>query len=174
MARTKTARRRANPAPLIIAALGIVLIVGALLALVGGGGGADDSTTITMLDGGTVKLADYRGQTVLVNFWASWCPPCRAEMPVLDAYYQEHAADGLMLVAVNSGEPPATAGSFIAQSGFTFPVGVDPDGDLSTAYQVTGLPVTLVIDPDGQIAYRHSGMIDRATLDARVTPLLDD
>jgi thiol-disulfide isomerase/thioredoxin len=172
MARNTTHRRRANPAPLVLAGMGGVLILVALIALVGGSAGAD-STAIPLLDGGTVDLADYQGQTVMINFWASWCPPCRAEMPLLDAYYHEHADDGLVFVAVNSGETPATAGAFIAQSGFTFPVGLDPDGDLSTAYQITGLPVTLVIGPDGGIAYRHSGMIDRATLDAHVTPLLD-
>lgn len=172
--RSRAARRRrsSNRLPLILGAAGVVLIAIAVALALSERGPASDPTAITLLDGETVHIEDYAGQTVLVNFWATWCPPCRAEMPELDAYYQEHRDQGFTLLAVNSAEPAATAQGFIEQAGFSFPVGVDPDGRTSAAYGINGLPVSIVYGPDGQVAYRHVGMITRDVLEAEVTPLL--
>lgn len=133
---------------------------------------AADSVDIPLLEGGSVDLAEFEGQVVALNFWATWCPPCRAEMPELNAYYQEYQADGFVLLAINSGEPAATARAFIDQTGYVFPVGVDEDGQLTDEFGVVGLPTTIVIGADGEIVYRHSGLINRAVLDAEITPLL--
>jgi thiol-disulfide isomerase/thioredoxin len=150
----------------------MLLVAALVVILVGAGPASADPEAIPMLDGSAVRLADYQGQTVVLNFWASWCPPCRAEMPTLDAYYQAHRDEGLVLLAINSGETAETARSFIAQTGFTFPVGLDTDYDLSNQFGVDGLPVTIVLNPDGQIVYRHSGMITQEVLEETITPLL--
>jgi thiol-disulfide isomerase/thioredoxin len=150
------------------------LLVIFVIIILSGGGQSDqpEEAEITLLDGETVSLSDYRGQVVLINFWATWCPPCRAEMPTLDAYYREHRDNGLVLLAINAGETPAAARTFIDANGFTFPVGLDRDSSLSRQFGASGLPLTLVLDADGVVQYRHSGMITREALDEQVTPLL--
>ena len=169
------ARMRKNSAPLIIILIGAGLLITALVILLASGGGKEPNpNAILLLNGGTTEVADYQGQVLIVNFWASWCPPCRAEMPEIQAYYNQYRDDGLALLMVNSGETEATARSFIQQTGFTFPVGLDPTNRISDNYGINALPVTLVYDRDGEIVYRHSGMISRAVLDAQVTPLLAD
>ena len=131
-----------------------------------------EEVDITLLDGETINLADYRGQVVVLNFWATWCPPCRAEMPELDIYYREHQADGLVMLAINSGEAPAAARTFFDDFGFVIPVGLDHDGSISDQFGVTGLPVTVVLNTDGTVHYRHTGLITRDVLDTNITPLL--
>lgn len=170
----KKYRVRKSSLPLIIVFAGAALLVAALMISLVAGGGQQKANpnAITLLDGGSVEIADYEGQVLLVNFWASWCPPCRAEMPELQAYYDQYQDDGLALIMINSGEPESTARSFIQQSGFTFPVGIDPTNRISDNYGINALPITLVYDQDGEIVYRHSGLISRAVLDAQVTPLL--
>ncbi len=158
--------------PLGLVSLGGVLIIVALLIAVTADGGTRQSLEIALLDGTSVNLADYRGHVVLLNFWATWCPPCRAEMPELNAYYQEHRNEGFVLIAINAGESAETVRSFIAANGFSFGVGLDLDGALSDELGITGLPVSIVYDSTGQVQYRHSGLITREVLDARVTPLL--
>ncbi len=174
MSQSRSRRRPQNIPLLIVGGIAALLIILVFLVLSKGGdqAGQPEDAAITLLDGETVNLADYRGQVVLVNFWTTWCPPCRAEMPELDAYYRDHQADGLVLLAVNAGEAPAAARTFIEASGFTFPVGLDRDGSISSQFGVTGLPVTIVLDTDGAITYRHTGLITRAVLDEQVTPLL--
>lgn len=78
------------------------------------------------LDGADVSLADYEGKVVVINFWATWCPPCRAEMPGIQAVYDAHKAEGLVVLAVNAQEDHDTINSFITEAGFTFPVIPDP------------------------------------------------
>lgn len=171
-ARKTKKRSGAQRLPLILIGAGVLVLVAALMVAFTGGEEPSTGTVIPMLDDQPVDLADYEGQTVLVNFWASWCPPCRAEMPELQAYYQAHQADGFVLIAVNSGEQAATARNFIQQTGYTFPVGLDIDGSLSDRFGVPGLPTSIVINPEGEITYRHTGAITRDVLDAQVTPLL--
>jgi thiol-disulfide isomerase/thioredoxin len=170
----KKYRVRKSSLPLIIVFAGVALLIAALMISLVAGGDQQEANpnAITLLDGGSVEIADYEGQVLLVNFWASWCPPCRAEMPELQAYYDQYQDNGLALLMINSGEAEDTARSFIQQSGFTFPVGIDPTNRISDNYGINALPITLVYDQDGEIVYRHSGLISRAVLDAQVTPLL--
>jgi len=124
------------------------------------------------LNGETVNLSDYKGQVVMVNFWASWCPPCTAELPTIEAFYQAHQADGFVVLAVNAHENPADVRGFINSKGFTFPVLLDMDSGVMDSYGIRALPMSFIIDKDGNIQYIHRGGIDAATLKAKVEPLL--
>jgi peroxiredoxin len=125
------------------------------------------------LDGEAHSLAAYRGRVVLVNLWATWCPPCKAEMPVLQEYYEDHAAQGFMTVAISDGDPAPAVAAFVEEYGLTFQVWLDPTYIATRqAFKTSNLPSSFVIDRDGKIRLRWVGEIDRATLEAYVTPLI--
>jgi cytochrome c biogenesis protein CcmG/thiol:disulfide interchange protein DsbE len=128
--------------------------------------------TLQTLDGRSVKLSDYRGQVILLNTWASWCPPCRAEMPDLEAYYREHKEDGFVVLAVNDEESASTVANFIQAQGFTFPVLLDPDGKVMSQYGVRGLPTSFFIDRNGMVRGVWSGQLSPERLKQIVDPLL--
>lgn len=175
---TLTRRRgfaQRNRIPLILMGLGgLMLVIAGIVALARDLGTASTyDFTLPALDGAQVSLSDYEGQVVLVNFWATWCPPCQAEMPLLEAYYQTYRDQGFALLAINVNESPHLAGAFIASSGYTFPVLLDEFGEVSDRYGVSGMPTSVVLGPDGELLYRHSGMISAEVLDSVVTPLLN-
>jgi cytochrome c biogenesis protein CcmG/thiol:disulfide interchange protein DsbE len=128
--------------------------------------------SLPTLGGGETNLSDYAGQVVLVNFWATWCPPCKAEMPDINAYYEARQDDGLVVLAVNAQEDTATVSSFIEATGFSFPVLLDSDGRVEQQYQVRSFPMTFVIDRDGRVVYIHNGLISPDVLTAVLDPLL--
>ncbi len=128
--------------------------------------------TLNDFSGKPVHLSDYRGKPVLVNLWASWCPPCRAEMPDLIQYYNAHQAQGLVLLAVNSEDNPNSAQQFIREKQMPFPVLFDPNGETSRLFRSNGLPSTYFIDPSGNLRFSWTGQISPTILDQRVTPLL--
>ncbi len=129
--------------------------------------------TVPTLDGDRLSLRDFRGQYVLLNFWASWCPPCKAEMPELHAYYRSYQDKGFTLLAINVNDDPDEARAFIEANGFTFPVGLDTNGRVFNSYGGSALPTSFLIDPQGGLvkAWRP-GAITRAMLEAEVTPRL--
>ena len=127
---------------------------------------------LTDLQGRPASLADYRGQVVLVNNWATWCPPCKLEMPELQAYYQAHAADGFVVIAIESGEPADVVENFVQVFGLTFPVWLDPQGLALEAFANFNLPSSYVVDRDGNVRMFWTGMIDQQALEHHVTPLL--
>lgn len=127
---------------------------------------------LTDLNGVTHRMADLKGQVVLLNAWATWCPPCRAEMPGLHEFYQAHRAEGFTLLAVNAGEDAATARAFIAEMGFTFPVLLDPGTNVLVDLGIDAFPTSVLIDRDGTVATLHVGFYDPADLNADVLPLL--
>jgi peroxiredoxin len=128
--------------------------------------------TLTSLEGQPVSLSDYAGKVVLVNLWATWCPPCKAEMPTLNRYYQDHQAEGLVVLAVNSQEESKTVKAFIDDSGFTFPVLVDLGGTVMSLYNTRGLPTSFIIDRQGRLRYTHTGQISSDQLEQYIAPLL--
>lgn len=131
--------------------------------------------TLSDLEGVEHSLADYRGKVVLVNLWATWCPPCKAEMPTLDAYYQAHQADGFVTLAINDGDPTEDVADFVQEYKLTFPVLLDPTYEASErAFKSLNLPSSFVIDREGQIRLRWVGEIDRAALDKYVSPLISE
>jgi peroxiredoxin len=128
---------------------------------------------LTSLSGEPATLSDYLGQVVLVNNWATWCPPCRAEMPELLAYYQAHAAQGFVLIAISAGEPASVVQAFVDEFGLTFPVWLDPEMAALATFQNPNLPNSYVIDRDGVVRLAWTGPINRATLEEYVTPLVE-
>ena len=100
-------------------------------------------------DGGTFRLSDHRGKVVLVNFWATWCPPCREEMPAMERLYREHRDRGLVLVAVSLDADPAVVPPYVEVSKLTFPIALDPKAEIGNKYGVRALPSSFVIGRDG-------------------------
>jgi peroxiredoxin len=127
--------------------------------------------SLQTVDGQTIELGDYRGQVVLLNIWATWCPPCRAEMPDLEAYYREHKMDGFVVLAVNSGESAETVAAFLEEQDFTFPVLLDPDGEVMSGYKVRGLPTSFFIDRGGIMRDLWSGQLSPERLAELADPL---
>ena len=107
--------------------------------------------TLKKLDGQEVSLSDFRGEPVLLNFWASWCGPCRLEMPFLQEIYEEWSGEGLVLLAVNLQERQGTVEEFIEGAGYTFPVLLAPSNKVPLSYNIRGIPATFFIDADGVI-----------------------
>lgn len=128
-------------------------------------GRAAPAFRLRSLDGSVAELADFRGRYVLLNFWASWCGPCRGETPALQAFFEEESP-GLVVVGVNQQETAETAGAFTEQFAVTYPIVLDRDGQVSGAYRVsTGLPVSFLIDPEGVIQRVHLGALTEDDLD---------
>jgi peroxiredoxin len=128
---------------------------------------------LTNLDGKPVMLSDYLGKVVLVNNWATWCPPCKAEMPTLESYYIDHQAQNFVIIAIESGETQDEVADFVTQYSLTFPVWLDERGIALDAFQNWDLPSSFVIDEAGTIVLTWTGSISRAMLDKYVTPLLE-
>lgn len=124
-------------------------------------GDAAPAYRATSLDGDSVSLAGLRGQAVLLNIWATWCHPCRTEIPELERLYQEHRARGLTIVGVSidAGGEDGAVRDFAREYGMTFPIWRDPDGRVSTTFAAIGVPATYLIDREGVLRWRRVGPI---------------
>src|SRR5262245_44067804 len=111
---------------------------------------ADDFTLDTP-QGGRFRLSEQRGKVVFINFWATWCPPCREEMPAMERLYTRYKKDGLVMLAVSVDGDPRAVTPFIEAHQFTFTVGLDPGMELANAYSVRGLPASFVVDRGGYL-----------------------
>ncbi len=128
--------------------------------------------TLQDVNGAEGSLSHYRGWVVLLNNWATWCPPCKAEMPTLQAFYSDHAGDGFTIVAVEAGDAQADVLPFVQRYGLTFPVWLDPGNAALKAFRNGSLPNSYVIDRDGTVRYAWTGPINRSMLEKYVTPLI--
>lgn len=128
--------------------------------------------TLENINGQTESLANYRGNVVLVNNWATWCPPCKAEMPTLAAYYDEHRSEGFTIIAIEAGDSLEVVGPFVQSYRLEFPVWLDPNGLSLRAVGNGTLPNSYVIDRAGTVRYAWTGEINKAMLEKYVTPLL--
>src|ERR1700722_3294569 len=104
-----------------------------------------------------LSLSDLKGQVVLINFWASWCGPCRQEMPVLEQLYKKYKPAGFTLLGVNVEPKSADAVGFLKATPVSFPILFDPDSKVSQLYEVSGMPSTVILDRTGKVRYIHHG-----------------
>ena len=119
--------------------------------------------TLTDINGETVKLSDYRGKKVLLNFWGTWCPPCKAEMPHMQKYYEKFKDEGIEILAVNATvteSSPDNVAKFVEDYGLTFTIPLDEKNQVSSLYEILSFPTSFFIDSDGVI---RSGAIGGMT-----------
>lgn len=109
------------------------------------------------LEGDAFRLSDWKGQPVVVNFWASWCPPCREEIPSMNRAWDRLRLEGVQMVGVNYGEDAETVKRFIAHTPIEFPIALDPDETKSKRWPVEGLPITFILDSEGRVVYSAAG-----------------
>ena len=172
--------------PLILLALGLILIATSASFILRGGSAQIEASTVpvkvkfpapelTLSDirGVFHSLADYRGQVVLVNLWATWCPPCKEEMPTLQAFYNKYQEEGFVIIAINDGDPKADVLQFVNDYELTFPVWLDPTYTATEeAFHTLNLPTSFVIDRSGTIRLTWVGEISTRMLEKHVTPLI--
>jgi peroxiredoxin len=113
--------------------------------------------TLKSNSGKNIKLSELRGQVVMINFWASWCGPCRQEMPILNQLYKRYEPMGFTLLGVNVEEDSAAANKVLREIPVDFPVLYDNKNQVSETYQVRAMPSTILIDRDGKVRYLHKG-----------------
>lgn len=129
--------------------------------------------TLTDLDGVSHSLADYRGQVVLVNLWATWCEPCKEEMPALQAFYKKYEQDGFTIIAVNDGDPTEDVTQFAKDFELMFPIWLDPTYIATEqAFKTLGLPSSYVIDRSGTVRLQWMGGIEKRALEKYVAPII--
>lgn len=130
--------------------------------------------TLPLFTGGTLRLSDLRGKVVLVNFWASWCIPCRQEAPYLEQAWQTYRAGGFVLVGVNVWDTDRDARAYIREFNHTFPNGFDRSGAVAIAYGVRGVPESYFVDRAGTIVRRYAGPLDPARIRQLLEPLIEE
>ncbi len=123
------------------------------------------------LSGNSISLNKLTGRVILVNNWATWCPPCRAEMSTLQAYAQAHLQDDFILVGINAGDKDEQVIDFINEYQLTFPICLDPTGKALQAFQNNALPSSYVVDRTGMVRMVWMGRVTLEALEAYVTPL---
>ncbi len=115
--------------------------------------------------GDTFRLSDYRGDVVLLNFWATWCGPCRVEMPALQQQYESRRSAGFVVAGVNAGESRRAVRSYGSELGLTFPLLLDPREEVQRLYQIRAYPTSILVDQEGKIVKVHFGVLTEALLD---------
>jgi peroxiredoxin len=117
------------------------------------------------LDGNLVDLAELRGHPILINFWATWCAPCRIEMPAIQSRFEKFEAAGFLVLAVDFDEPQADVEAFRDELGLTFDILLDPGAEIQQLYRTRGYPTTFFVDRDGVIQVHHIGVMTEGQLD---------
>lgn len=162
-----------------IAVFGVLAVVGLLVfGLLSKGsrleiGEAAPTSPLPRLEGsGSESLADYRGRWVLVNFWASWCIPCRAESPALEQFQRRHGGPRFTVLGIDTQDLSGDARAFVERYGLSYPQLRDGKGDAADEYGTTGVPETFLVDPAGKLRVRAVGPVSEEYLRNEVEPLL--
>lgn len=163
---------------LIALVIGVLFLAALMLISKKPNTNANPSTApqLTMFDlnGSKVSLDDYKGQVIIVNNFAVWCPPCKAEIPELEQYYQENKNKGLTIIAIEAGQPLDMVQYFVKEMGISFPVWLDPQMESLKTFRLNGLPNSIVIDRKGFIRQTWVGAVDKKFLEKQVSPLLEE
>lgn len=136
--------------------------------------GSNDGQTVqlTDIDGKPIRLADLAGHPLWINFWATWCPPCRQETPDLRDAYSAHASSGLVLLAIDVQEPREVVADYVKTYGLTYRIGLDTTAAIMRAYAVFGLPTHYFVSADGIIRDRYYGPLSRAQIETILAKIL--
>jgi peroxiredoxin len=141
----------------ILLGLACSILAATALAASGLTGQAAPDFALKSSSGENLRLSEYRGDVVMVNFWATWCGPCRQEMPLLDEMYSKYERVGFSLLGVNIDENSSKAMNMVSELGVSFPVLFDTRKEVSKLYEVDAMPVTVIIDREGTVRYVHHG-----------------
>ena len=129
--------------------------------------------TLNNINGEQVTISDFRNQIILINNWATWCPPCKAEMPTLSRYYKDHSEQGFMLLGIEAGDPKDEVAKFAKDYNLSFPILLDPNNKSLSLFHNDNLPSSYVIDRNGNVVLAWTGPINKDMLEKYVTPLLE-
>ena len=124
--------------------------------------------TLVDLEGNQVTLSDFRGKVVFVNFWATWCPPCRAEMPEIEAVHQEYKDKGVVVIGVDIAEPESTVRQYVQQGGFSWTFVLDSTGEVARDYQIVAIPTSFFIDREGVIRAVNIGAMTKRAMETKL------
>ncbi len=127
---------------------------------------------LTTFKGDTISLQDLKGKPVVINFWASWCPPCRVEAPLIERTWRAYKNRGLIFLGVNIQDRKEDALNYIREFAITYPNGPDPAGEISIDYGVSGLPVTFFISDKGEVVRRWVGAIEKPVLISAIEEIM--
>jgi len=129
--------------------------------------------TLTLFDGGEITLSDLRGRPVILNFWASWCDPCKDEAPLLEAAWRRYKDQGLMVIGVDYLDQEPQARAYLEEFQITYPNGPDLGSRIARRYFIRGVPETFFIDPNGEIrSFKEGPFVDMAELEARIQEIM--
>ncbi|MFQ5858075.1 MAG: TlpA family protein disulfide reductase [Anaerolineae bacterium] len=128
--------------------------------------------TLSDLQGQSLTLSELRGRPVVINFFATWCVPCRIEMPLLQAAYEHHQTDGLIIIGLDTQESPMLVQEFVNLKRVTFPVVIDPTGQVTEGYRARAYPTSIFVDPDGTVTDVHRGVLSPRLLQHYLSKIL--
>jgi peroxiredoxin len=149
--------KRFSPSLVKRVALAVLIAGGASAVPAGEANAPATEFSLTSLAGQPVSLSQYKGNVVLVNFWATWCGPCQQEMPLLDQMYKKYKPAGFTLIGVNVDKEAPAVKELLARKPVSFPVLLDPENSVSRAYKVADMPSSVIIDRKGIVRYVHRG-----------------
>lgn len=156
----------------ILASLGLIVVALVIGVAASSGSGSSESEThvdfaLPDFNGETVRLSGFRGKGLVLNYWASWCFPCLAELPGFEQVYQRHR-DEVGFLGVNLADDPSSAAGVIAETGITYPLAIDADGSTYLAFGASAMPTTMFISPDGEVLELFSGDLTAGQLEEKV------
>jgi peroxiredoxin len=129
--------------------------------------------TLADLDGNQVSLSDFRGETVFINFWATWCPPCREEMPAIEALYQQYKDKDVVVLGVDILETEGEVRQFVEEGDYSWTFVLDTTGEVTASYQVAAIPTSFFIDKEGIIRTIQIGAMTKGAMEARLLAAME-